>query len=336
MPGLIHSANPDFKALDGPSSEYNYAHGVEQRKSFIPLAFQITSPFDRRRALLPHALVMHVNPSNLNESFNKKIEKIQTRGGWVEQHWFDELTDMSADGSTGAFVNIYTGVTSVLRQRTIAWDRYRDLYDLFHNNGSVYDPYGNIVLQGSVMLLFDRGIYIGTFRSFDVDETDDSPFAFKLSWSFKVEETILKMPGYLSKRTGAVFPHPGFQERNALRGTPNSGAALSMGQANSEASVLEAIARMEANTRAEAVAALAKADANAEKEAPQVQNSPKVRPAPNNPNRSAGVGSGTKVSVPTSSSATVATPPAQAVQPPPQSRALVPLLGPDGQQIGWK
>lgn len=218
----IHSANPDFQPLTKPDTEVNYIHGAEKRQSFIPLAFQVTSPFDRRRALLPHALVMHVNPANLNENFNKKIEKIQTRGGWVEQHWFDELTDMSADGSTGAFVNIYTGLTSVLRQRTIAWDRYRDLYDLFHNNGSVYDPYGAIVLQGNIMLLYDRGIYIGTFRSFDVDETDDSPFAFKISWTFKVEETILKMPGYMAERVGTVYPTPNMQRENTLRGPQQS------------------------------------------------------------------------------------------------------------------
>lgn len=222
----IHSANPDFKAIDKPDTNHNYVHGVERRQSFIPMAFQITSPFDRRRALLPHALVMHVNPANFNETFNKKIERIQTRGGWVEQHWFDELSEISADGSTGAFVNIYTGLSSVLRQRTIAWDRYRDLYDLFHNNGSVYDPYGAIVLQGNVMLLYDRGTYIGSFRSFDVDETDDSPFAFKISWTFKVEETILKIPGYMAQRTGTTFPVPSMQQRNTLQGQNQSSTAL--------------------------------------------------------------------------------------------------------------
>jgi hypothetical protein len=82
-----------------------------------------------------------------------------------------------------------------LRQKTIAWDRYRDLHDLYRNNGSLYDPYGNIVLQGNVMLMFDRGTYIGYFRSFQVEESDDQPYAFKLSWDFKVEEEIMKIPG---------------------------------------------------------------------------------------------------------------------------------------------
>jgi len=191
----IPSANPDSGNLVVPSENPNYSHGLEQRRSFIPMAFQITSPFNNRRALLPHSLVMHVNPSSFSENHTKKVERIQTRGGFVEQHWGDELTTISADGSTGAFMNIYTGLSSVMRHRTIAWDRYRDLHDLYRNNGSVYDPYGNVVLQGNIMLMFDRGTYIGYFRTFEVEETDDQPYSFKVSWTFKVEEELMKIPG---------------------------------------------------------------------------------------------------------------------------------------------
>src|SRR5271165_2577123 len=157
----IPSANPDSALLPVPSQSPNYSHGLASRQTFIPVSFQITSPFSNRRVLLPHALVMHVNPQNISEQHTKKVERIQTRGGWVEQHWGDELTEISADGSTGAFMNIYTGLTSLLRQQTIAWDRYRDLLDLFRNNGSLYDPFGAVVLQGSVMLMYDRGTYNG-------------------------------------------------------------------------------------------------------------------------------------------------------------------------------
>jgi hypothetical protein len=180
------------------------------------MAFQVTSPFNRRLALMPHALVMHVNPSNFSETPTKKIERIQTRGGFVEQHWGDELTEISADGSTGAFVNLYTGLSSILRQRTIAWDRYRDLLDLYYNNGSVYDPFGNIVLQGNIMLMYDKGTYIGYFTNFSVEESGDSPFTFALSWTFKVEETIFQLPivnGQGSYTTPQFAPQ--FQGQNA-------------------------------------------------------------------------------------------------------------------------
>lgn len=179
--------------------------------------------------MLPHALVLHVNPASFQENFNKKIERIQTRGGFVEQHWGDELGDISCDGSTGAFVNLYTGLSSVVRQRTIAWDRYRDLVDLYRNNGSVTDPYGNIVLQGQVMLMYDRGTYFGTFRKIDIEETDDAPFAFKLSWSFKVETTLYSVPLNGFSGDGAS---PNFQSTN----TPTLQGSVSLGRSSGEIS----------------------------------------------------------------------------------------------------
>lgn len=189
----IPSPNEQIFTTTPPSAETGYKHPAETRKpGGIPMAFQVTSPFDNRRVLIPHALVLHVNPQNFQESFNQKVERFQTRGGFVEQHWGHDLTEISADGSTGAFMNIYTGLASVVRQRTIAWDRYRDLFDIYLNNGALHDPFGNIVLSGHIMIIYDRGTYIGTFRTFEVEETDDSPFAFKISWTFKVEETITK------------------------------------------------------------------------------------------------------------------------------------------------
>lgn len=214
----IRSANPDSNLLQVPSSDPDYAHGLERRKTVIPMAFQITSPFNSHRVLLPHALVMHINPQNYTENHTKKVERIQTRGGFVEQHWGDELTQINADGTTGAFMNLYTGLSSVLRHKTIAWDRYRDLHDLYRNNGSVYDPYGNIVLQGHVMLMYDRGTYIGSFHSFEVEETDDQPFAFRVSWTFKVDEEIMKIPGLsinpAARGVANYVNAPDFQSRN--------------------------------------------------------------------------------------------------------------------------
>lgn len=210
---VIKSPNPDSAEISYPTKNPPYQHGAELRRGPIPLAFQVTSPFDHTKALLPHALVMHVNPSSLSETHTKKVERIQTRGGWVEQHWPDELSEISGEGSTGAFMNLYTGLASVVRQNTIAWDRFRDLYDLFHNNGSVYDPYGNIVLQGNLMLMFDRGTYVGYFRSFDFEETDDSPFAFRVNWTFKVQQTLVKVP--LGYKVGSV-PDDYFQRQNRL------------------------------------------------------------------------------------------------------------------------
>jgi hypothetical protein len=242
MARVIPSPNPDFKEVaDLPSEETNYQHPLGTRKNHpIPVAFQITSPFSRLRVLLPHALVMHVNPNDLQENHIQKVERFQTRGGWQEQHWGQDLTEISADASTGAFMNIYTGLSSVLRQRTIAWDRYRDLHDLYRHNGSVYDPFGNIVLQGNVMLMYDRGTYLGAFRGFETEETDDSPFAFKLSWSFKVEYTISTVhftPSDSVTRVqgfGGALAVPSFQSKNLPTNNPPAQPETSEGIAQQE------------------------------------------------------------------------------------------------------
>jgi hypothetical protein len=221
----IPSANPDFDSVEVPGQQTGYIHGMASRQTFIPMAFQVTSPYSNVRVLMPHALVMHVNPQNYSEQHTKKIERIQTRGGWVEQHWGDDLTEITADGSTGAFMNIYTGLSSVLRQRTIAWDRYRDLHDLFRNNGSLYDPYGNIVLQGNIMLMYDRGTYLGYFKTWEVEETDDQPYAFKVSWTFKVQQELMKIPNLVSnpnqRGTFSAGAAPSFQGQN-VQVTQNS------------------------------------------------------------------------------------------------------------------
>ena len=203
MPYVRSANQSQFTALPAPGNA-QYSHSADTRRHYLPIAFQITSPYNETVALLPHALVSHVNPTSFAESFNKKVERIQTRGGFVEQHWGDELTEISVDQSTGAFLNLSTGLSSMLRQRTIAWDRYRDLYDLYHNNGSVYDPFGNIVLQGWVLLMYDRGTYLGGFRNFSVEETDESPFVFKLSWTFKVEKILQSIP--LGARSNPPVP----------------------------------------------------------------------------------------------------------------------------------
>jgi len=193
MPYISSANQSNFTPIE-PLGKPVYVHGADTRKHFIPLAFQVTSPYDVNKALLPHALVSHVNPSSFDETFNKKVERAPTRGGYVEWHWGDDLSEISCEQSTGAFINLYTGLSSLLRQRTIAWDRYRDLYDLYRNNASMYHPDGSIVRQGWILLMYDRGTYIGSFRSFSVEETDDSPFAFRLSWTFKVERIIHQIP----------------------------------------------------------------------------------------------------------------------------------------------
>lgn len=164
----------------------------DQGKGRVPLLFQVLSP-DFKTPLLPEALFLHVNPSSLDFSYAKIIERQQTRGGFVEQHFGDELTDVSADQSTGTFVHVEEGLTIAQRSETVAHQKMSHLIDLFKNNGLIYDDEGFPQFRGRIRLTWHGGIYDGSFRSFEVSEAAEEPFKLDLSWDFTVEKETHKV-----------------------------------------------------------------------------------------------------------------------------------------------
>lgn len=155
--------------------------------SKMPVLFQVLSP-DFETLLLPEALFMHVNPASLDFSYQKNVARFQTRGGFVEQHFGEQLTEISASASTGAFVNVDTGLAVHNKQETIAYHKMENLIDLYKSNGSVYDEDGTIQFRGRIRLVFGAGIYDGFFTSLTVNEAEASPFHLLITWSFKVEK----------------------------------------------------------------------------------------------------------------------------------------------------
>lgn len=174
-----------------------------------PILFQVVDPANQ--PIFQYLLAMHINPSKLSENMTKSKTVVQTYGGYVEWIWPDELSELSADVATGAFLGPINGLTASNgssgdssnspmsanqgRHGTIAWERQEDLLDLFRNNGVIFDGTGAPVLRGHVMCIYDRGIYVGYFDSFSVKEDDQHSFSFDLSFGFKVETTLYRFPG---------------------------------------------------------------------------------------------------------------------------------------------
>lgn len=191
---IPHTANP--KASD-PNTGYSAKRG----RSFL---FQVTAP-QGTEPLFPVFLALNVNPTSVEEHMQKSKTVAMTYGGWVEWVWPDELGSVSCSASTGAFLHPYQGltvggdgltddVTSSGRKGTIAWERQQDLLELFHNNGMVYNMVGEPVIRGRVMMMYDRGVFLGHFSTFQPVEDDQHPFSFQLSWEFKVEQTLYSLP----------------------------------------------------------------------------------------------------------------------------------------------
>jgi hypothetical protein len=167
-----------------------------------PVIFDIIAP-DYETSLLPEGmqLVMHVNPQSMQVNYAKVIERTQTMGGYVEQHWGDGANTIDFTMATGGFVRLYSGLSNITggpgsidtggtRRETIAYDKYLDMLALFHNNGSIYDTTGKIVFQGMIKVTFDGGIYLGLFSNFNVTEDATKPFMFSMTANFIIMEEI--------------------------------------------------------------------------------------------------------------------------------------------------
>lgn len=190
--------NPVFRsAFRSPDDAYNVNLGIR------PVVFDILAP-DFETSLLPDSvkLVLHVNPSSMQLSYAKVIERIQTKGGYVEQHWGEGARTLAFDMATGGFKRLYTGLSNITgggmdvggtRRETIAYDKYLDILALFHNNGSIYDSTGQIVFQGILKVDFDGGTYFGWFDSFTVSEDARTPYQFQLTAQFTINHEILRL-----------------------------------------------------------------------------------------------------------------------------------------------
>lgn len=199
------NAIPLFRsAFMSPDDEFNTSLN---RK---PVVFDILAP-DYETSLLPDGmqLVLHVNPQSMQLNHAKVIERTQTMGGYVEQHWGDGVRSIDFNMVTGGFMRLYSGLSNVTggpgaydaggtRRETIAYDKYLDMLALFHNNGSIYDTAGKIVFQGIIKITFDGGIYLGWFQSFNVSEDASKPFQFTMTANFTVEEEIQRFRSPMS------------------------------------------------------------------------------------------------------------------------------------------
>jgi len=175
---------------------FKSAEDATNGKGKRPVVFDIIAP-DGETSILPDSvkLVMHVNPTTMKMSYTKIIQRIQTKGGYVEQHWGDGANTITFEAATGGFMRLYTGLSNITgggvdvggtRRETIAYDKYLDFLALFHNNGMLYDSRGQIAYQGFIKVIFDGHTHFGWFSSFSVSEASEKPYQFNMSASFTI------------------------------------------------------------------------------------------------------------------------------------------------------
>lgn len=128
----------------------------------------------------------------------------------MEAHWGSVPSEVSMEGVTGGFVRLTTGLSSVTgptpssagavdlggtRRDSIAYDKFLDLLAFYHDNGSIYDTYGNIAYQGQILMVYDGGSWWGWFTTFNVTESADKPYMFNFSIAFTVDRETHRIRG---------------------------------------------------------------------------------------------------------------------------------------------
>jgi hypothetical protein len=135
----------------------------------------------------------------LSFTYSHPITSIQTRGGFVQQHWGDVPTKLSFQAVTGGFKRLYSGLSNITgggidlggtRRETLAYDKHLDLLALFRSNGTFTDANGIPVYDGAIKLTFDGGEYIGWFETFEKQENAQKPFMFDQSFNFVVKQEL--------------------------------------------------------------------------------------------------------------------------------------------------
>jgi hypothetical protein len=191
-----------------------------------PVVMDILAP-DLETSLLPDdlKLVLHVNPRSMKFSYSKIIERIQTKGGYVEQHFGDGTESISMEAVTGGFMRLFTGLVSITgnglnlggtRRDTVAYDVYLDMLALFHNNGAIYDSRGQIIFHGIIKLHFDGMDWLGWFNSFSVSEEAERPYQFSLSADFTIAQEFMSFRSVVSHPIDTFSSHPQQPLQNQL------------------------------------------------------------------------------------------------------------------------
>jgi hypothetical protein len=140
---------------------------------------------------IPPKLTMLINPANLDISYSQLINETRTMGGFVQEFWGEQLTSVSASGTT-AMAYDQNGLTRKNLKQSESYINFNNLVNFYKNNGKVYSTKGSnrIVSFGTVVLTYFGKEYEGHFESFNVDESADTPFSLAYSFDFKVTRII--------------------------------------------------------------------------------------------------------------------------------------------------
>lgn len=165
---------------------YLYKEGVVGVK---PPALPMKLTLDIKTKPNPY-IILWINPNRFEMNFSKKVTPQRVRNGYVIQHAFDELEQMSCNCFTAS---MYTnmGLTG-FPNTSAAYDQFEKMIAFFRNNGANFDTKYTKVINtvGRVKILYDGVEYTGCFDELGYTFSDESPFTIEYNWRYTVASTL--------------------------------------------------------------------------------------------------------------------------------------------------
>ena len=155
--------------------------------------------FLREQAILMQGLpplFMYVNPTTFTRTYEHIVsDDSHTRQGHsTVEFWGEQQVKISATGQVGAFYvegrdklgNAAGGLAVTDRRASYAYQQFMSLYQIYRNNGYIYNTDERISLVGAVAIFYDGVIYTGSFDSLSMTHSADKPFTFDYNFAFTV------------------------------------------------------------------------------------------------------------------------------------------------------
>lgn len=144
-------------------------------------------------------LVLLINPQEFKRNYENAVDfGIKTRNGNIVHTWLERPVRINASGVSAAQYAIPTdisgGLTNYNRVHSLSYRNLMSLVLLYKNNGVLYgfpgESDGTASLVGSVYIIYDDHLYIGSFDSFAITDAADKPHNLAYSFEFTVRYDI--------------------------------------------------------------------------------------------------------------------------------------------------
>lgn len=137
-------------------------------------------------------LVLLVNPSNLDRSYENSNDVVKGRYGDIPHVWAERPLKLKASGVTAGQYVVDAegngGLTGALRIHSLSYANLMSIVMMYRNNavlraGTESDR-GIPIVSGSIFIYYDEHVYIGSFDDLSVDDSADKPHNMSYSFTF--------------------------------------------------------------------------------------------------------------------------------------------------------